>query len=142
MWDQKNGKFPWKPGTPIFKCKTKECATNGGVIWEPKNGAPAPTATPPKSAPPKQAINHSNVPDSQLPEFLRSQESEDNAALAAKLGVDLSGIEKQLAVYQAVAEWTTKTLPGIFSAGKDAVGMTPESLAACTNTIFINAAKK
>jgi hypothetical protein len=26
MWDQKNGKYPWKPGTPIFKCRDKECA--------------------------------------------------------------------------------------------------------------------
>lgn len=36
MWDQKNGKFPWKAGTPIYKCRDKDCAKTGGVIWEPK----------------------------------------------------------------------------------------------------------
>ena len=27
-------KFPWKIGTPIAKCKNKDCATRGGVYWE------------------------------------------------------------------------------------------------------------
>lgn len=40
MWDQKNGNFPYKPGTPIFKCKNKaEC---DGVIWEPRTPAANP----------------------------------------------------------------------------------------------------
>lgn len=46
MWDQKNGRFPWKPGTPIWKCRDKECAKKGGVIWEPKGqGALLPNET-------------------------------------------------------------------------------------------------
>lgn len=77
-----------------------------------------------------------------LPPLLRDAEAQDNAALAAKVGVDLSPIERNLAVYQGIAEWASRTLPPIFNAGNNAVGMTPESLAACVNTLYINAAGK
>jgi hypothetical protein len=44
MFDQKAGKYPWKPGTPIFKCRDKERCD--GVIWEPK-GSPVAVNAPP-----------------------------------------------------------------------------------------------
>lgn len=66
MWDQKNGKFPWKPGTPLWKCKDKDCAKDGGVIWEPKPAKAAPNSA--KTPAPA----HSNVPDKQLPEELQT----------------------------------------------------------------------
>jgi hypothetical protein len=33
MWDNKNGKFPWKPGTPIAKCKKNKETGCDGVFW-------------------------------------------------------------------------------------------------------------
>jgi len=78
-WDQKNGLFPWKPGTPIFKCKDKECSTNGGVIWEPKGGA-APVATG-RSGVPKPY----NTPKA-LPGEFDGYEQEETAELNARTG--------------------------------------------------------
>jgi hypothetical protein len=130
MWDQKNGKFPWKQGTPIFKCKDKECATNGGVIWEPKGTQPA---TPPKSAPPP---SFSNKPDSQIPPLLRDAEAEDAAALQQKIGFDVRTIQKELALYQALAEFVIRDIAPIYESGK--VGLSPEAAAASVQTLFIN----
>jgi hypothetical protein len=49
-WDQKNGQFPYKPGTPIAKCKDKECAKAGGVYWEDSKPATGPLKPVPDSA--------------------------------------------------------------------------------------------
>jgi hypothetical protein len=94
MWDQKNGKFPWKVGTPIFKCKTKECASAGGVIWEPKNGTPPAQAAPPKSAP----FSRASRPEAELPEFLRDADAQDKAELAAKIGEVPAGLDKKASI--------------------------------------------
>jgi predicted lipid-binding transport protein (Tim44 family) len=137
MWDQKNGKFPWKPGTPIFKCRDKECATNGGVIWEPKNGATAPAAAPPKSAP----ASFANKPESELPPFLRDAAKEDAAELAAKLAPDaLAALQSNLAIYQALTEYVVRDIAPIYDKAK--IGMSPESAAAAVATLYISANKK
>lgn len=129
MWDQKNGKFPWKPGTPIFKCRDKECATNGGVTWEPKNGAP-PVAKAP-------VVYAASKPQSEIPPLLRNQEAEDKAELDAKLaGVDTSKLEKDLALYLAISEWVVKKVGPIYA---DGIGWSPESATAAVATIFIQA---
>ena len=43
-WDQRapGNKWPWKKGTPIAKCKDRDCAAGGGVYWE--DSAPTPKA--------------------------------------------------------------------------------------------------
>jgi hypothetical protein len=39
--DGGKGKFPkTNPKAPDFKCRNKECANNGGVIWPPKDERP------------------------------------------------------------------------------------------------------
>lgn len=135
MWDQKNGKFPWKPGTPIFKCRTKECATNGGVIWEPKGIRPekVPIAPAPKPS-------FANRPEAELPEFLRDAEAQDKAELTAKLapGV-LDSLQTNLAIYQALTEWVTREIAPIYEKG---IGWSPESATAAVATLFIQAVRK
>lgn len=131
MWNQKNGKFPWKVGTPIFKCKNKECASAGGVLWEPKNGTPPVQAVPPKSPP-----SFASRPESELPPFLRDAAAQDAAELASEVGVDLTGIQKQLAVYQGITEWYLDNIVPILT--KADVGCSPESVTAGIATLFIN----
>lgn len=133
MWDQKNGKFPWKVGTPIFKCRDKECGANGGVIWEPKNSAP-------QAAPPKSPPSFANKPEAELPEFLRDQEKQDAAELAAKVGVDLTGLQKNLALYKALTEWALREIAPLYV--KSDIGWSPESATASVATLYIQATKK
>lgn len=122
------------PKQPDFKCTQYKQGCEG-VIWPPKGVKAAAPAKPP-------VVYAASKPQEQLPPFLQDAEAQDSADLAAKVGFDISGIEKQLSLYQGIAEWASRELPKVFSAGKDAVGMTPESLAACVNTIFINTAGK
>lgn len=136
MWNQKNGKFPWKAGTPIFKCKNKECASAGGVIWEPKNGAPPVQAAPPKSPP-----SFASKPEAELPPFLRDADKQDAAELHAKLAPDvLATIETNLALYQALTEWTLREIEPLYR--KADVGWSPEAATAAVATLYINATKK
>lgn len=93
-----------------------------------------------KANPAKTPIpSHANVPNKDLPDYLRDAEAEDNASLAAKVGVDLSAIEKKLAVYQGITEWYLKNIPPLYDAAK--IGCSPESAAAGIHTLFITANK-
>lgn len=99
------------------------------------NGKPAPKPNPAKTPVPA----HSNVPDKDLPPFLQNATAEDNASLAAKVGVDLTGIQSKLAIYQGITEWYLKTIPPIYEKAK--IGCSPESAAAGIHTLFITANK-
>lgn len=54
MYDQRapTNQWPWKPGTPIAKCKDKECAKAGGVYWEDSKASPSKKAIAVPTAPP------------------------------------------------------------------------------------------
>ena len=147
MWDQKNGKYPWKPGTPIFKCRDKECATKGGVYWEDRGPSikPAiplqqkPERPTTRSAP--SAHSASNRPQDELPEFLRDQESQDAKELSAKIeeavNFDAGKLRRDIALYQAITEYVLRDIAPIYERAK--IGMSPESAAAATATLFIQA---
>jgi hypothetical protein len=92
------------------------------------------------TAPPKiPAPSHSNVPDDQLPDYLRDADAEDNAALEEKVGVDLSAIQSKLAIYQGITEWYLANIPPLYEKAK--IGCSPESAAAGIHTLFITANK-
>lgn len=99
----------------------------------PRTGSvqPHPTGTPPKSPP-----SFASKPESELPPFLRDAEAQDAAELASKVGVDLTGIQKQLAVYQGITEWYLDNIVPILT--KADVGCSPESVNAGIATLFIN----
>jgi hypothetical protein len=127
MWDQKNGKFPWKPGTPTFKCKTKECASNGGVFWE--DSAPANGKPPVSKKDEKKGVSYG------APGFLEGAEAEDAASLAAKIAPEKP---KLLALYdQATDHVLTVTVPKYLKAG---IGCSDVAVAAMVATAFIAAA--
>lgn len=132
MWDQKNGKFAWKQGTPIFKCRDKDCSSAGGVIWEPKGTVAKPAPKPPPS--------FANKPEAEIPPLLRNAEAEDAAELASKVGVDLTGLQKNLALYKALTEWSLREIAPLYV--KSDIGWSPESATAAVATIFIQATKK
>lgn len=96
------------------------------------NGKPAPKPNPAKTPVPA----HSNVPDKDLPPFLQNATAEDNASLAAKVGVDLTGIQKDCAIYQAQTEFVLRAIAPLYA--NAGIGMSPESAAACVQTLFIN----
>lgn len=93
----------------------------------------APVKVPSNKVP---APSHSNVPNKDLPEFLQDAETEDAAELSKKVGFDVSSIQKELALYQALAEFVVRDIAPIYEKGK--VGMSPESAAASVQTLFIN----
>lgn len=131
-------------GETLVFSRTPSNKPGGKPFWnintlKPTNGAKKPAS--PKSPAPRTA---SSVDESSLPAELRPSqvEKEERAALSQKIGFDITQIEGTLSLYQSIAEWGARELPKVFNGGKDAVGMTPESLAACVNTIFINTAKK
>ena len=135
MWDQQNGKFPWKPGTPIFKCRTKECATAGGVIWEPKGGAPIAKINPAKLPAPA----HANKPDAELPPLLQNQESEDAAELASKVGTTREDALNELKAKHAFAlkhavEYVLKHVEPLYTEKK--IGLTGDEVYKHAYTIF------
>ncbi len=87
-------------------------------------------------APPKSPPSFANKPEAKLPEFLRDQEKQDAAELQKKIGFDVSTIQNQLALYQALTEFIVRDIAPIYEKGE--VGMSPESAAASVQTLFIN----
>lgn len=125
IWDNRVGKT--NPKQPDFKCQNKEC---GWVQWPPKKeAAKVVLASPPAS--------FANKPDADLPPLLRDAEAQDNAALAAKVGVDLTKFSKDLALYTALTEFVADKIAPIY-AGLG-IGMSPESAVAAVATLYIQA---
>lgn len=128
VWDQQGSKF-WGNGLfksgkqkPRWECKNKEC---GGAVWD----KATPAAAPAKPSGP-QPISYGH------PEFLADVDRQESADLAAKIGFDISTIQKELALYHALAEFVVRDIAPIYEAGK--VGMSPESAAASVQTLYIN----
>lgn len=95
---------------------------------------PHPTGAPPKSPP----FSHANKPEAELPPFLRDAASEDAAELAGKLAPGLlDKLQTDLAIYTALTEFVTRDIAPIYV--KAGIGMSPESAAAATATLYIQA---
>lgn len=137
VWDQKSSKF-WGNGLtkngkqkPRWECKNKEC---GGAMWDKETTIHAEIQKPnPAKAP---IPSHSNVPNKDLPPLLQNAEAEDNAELAAKVGVDLTKFSKDLALYTALTEFVTQKIAPLYGTE---IGMSPESAVAAVATLYIQA---
>lgn len=91
----------------------------------------------PKTNPTKAPIpGHANVPNKDLPPLLQNAEAEDNAELAAKVGVDLTKFSKDLALYTALTEFVTQKIAPLYGTE---IGMSPESAVAAVATLYIQA---
>jgi len=128
MYDNR-GPNKKNPKGPDFKCKAYKEGCEG-VIWPPRSGVPK--ATPPKPAPQYVA----NKPNAELPPLLQNAAEEDTAELAAKIGFDITPIQKQLSLYTALTEFVLRDIAPIYERAK--IGMSPESAAACAQTLYIN----
>lgn len=131
MWNQKGGKYPWKPGTPIWKCKDKECAKAGGVIWEPKTVI---TTTVLGS----QVTYAANKPNAHLPPLLQNQEAEDAAELAGKIGPPEK--PKLTKLYLDATEFVLEKIVCLYEAKE--IGVSDQAVAAMVATVFIAASKE
>lgn len=98
-----------------------------------KGGSSAPKPSAPKGPAPRVLAN---VSDKDLPPYLQNAAQEDAAELSAKVGFDVATIQKELALYQALAEFVTRDIAPLYE--KSGVGMSPESAAASVQTLFIN----
>jgi hypothetical protein len=128
MWDQKNGKYPWKPGTPIFKCRDKECASNGGVIWEPKNGAAKPF---PKAPPAKVAYNTPKALPNEFDGYRQEETAELNAHTGRGVVDDGLGALMAQCVLDSFAAWNSAM------AKYSDVGYSGDNVQGSANTLFI-----
>lgn len=78
----------------------------------------------------------SNVPNQQLPPLLQNQEAEDAKELADKIG---SGKPKMREAYKSLTEWVIAEIAPLYA--KADYGISPEGMAACVATLFIQACK-
>ena len=135
MWDQKNGRFPYKPGTPIFKCKDKECSSNGGVIWPPRDGA-APVAKGRSGV-----AKPYNTPKA-LPGEFDGYEQEETAELNARTGNGTAPQSRGTIVahqYGATLDWVlANVVPKLSAADIPVDGAAVNAICA---TIIIQAGK-
>lgn len=115
MWDQKNGKFPWKAGTPIYKCRDKDCAKTGGVIWEPKK----PLSEGPLL--PNETASDPHLQTQPVPQQ------------ATKSGPT---VEQYQRCYLDCLRWAIDHVKPMLLAADD-LGCTPEAILAATATLFI-----
>jgi hypothetical protein len=116
-----------KPGVNYWNINTAKPKTNG--------------APPVAKTNEKKPVSLSSKPQSELPEFLRDQESQDKAELDAKLaGVDTSVLEKRLAVYEALTDWWLSTIAPKYV--KSDIGCSPESGVAGVATLFMDSGGK
>ena len=90
-----------------------------------------------QKAKPKPSTYPSIKPQEELPPLLRNQAEEDEAELASKIGFDTTKIQTDLALYTALTEYVLRDIAPIYEKAK--IGMSPESAAAATATLFIQA---
>lgn len=99
-----------------------------------------PNGKPPvaKAAPPKSPPSFASKPEAELPPFLRDADAQDAAELAGKLAPGLlDKLQADLAIYTALTEFVTRDIAPIYV--KAGIGMSPESAAAATATLYIQA---
>lgn len=122
MWDNRIGKT--NPKAPDFKCKDKAC---DGVIWPPRG---------PKNGAPPASKSASSKPDAQLPPLLQNQEAEDAAELAGKIGAKKPTMRE---AYKQLTEWVISDIAPIYDTEYGEGAYTPDVVAACVATLFIQA---
>jgi hypothetical protein len=122
------------PKQPDFKCKRYKEGCEG-VVWPPKEFGGRRPAVVAKPAPP----SFSNRSNDELPDYLRDAEQEDVRELQAKIGFDTAPLQKDLSLYQALTEYVIRDIAPIYEKAK--IGLSPESTAAITATLYISAKK-
>lgn len=95
-------------------------------------------AEPPTGAPPVPKKDEKRPVSYGTPGFLDGAEEQDAAELAAKIAPDEAAV--MLQSYLDLTAWVLKRLPKIYEEAK--IGMSPESAAACTHTLFIEANRR
>lgn len=89
---------------------------------------------------PPVSKNTSSKPNAELPEFLQNQEEEDAAELHSKIGPAPTEKPKMREAYKALTEWVLTDIAPLYK--KAQIGMSPESAAACVQTLFIQASQR
>lgn len=116
MWDQKKGKFPWKAGKPIYKCRNADCAKDGGVIWEPRKALSEGALLPNETASDPHLQAQAPVP----PTPTRSGPT----------------VEQYQRCYLDCVRWALDNVAPVLAKTPD-IGITPEAVLAAAATLFI-----